>query len=633
MSENNWSIKYDSCIKCNTTKHLHKAKGLCTSCYQKEHSYPQKICSVCGNLARVHKKVDGKDICRKCYKQPLHTCSICNKQASAAVKISMTEFVCDSCYIKQYRNKQICSICGRSELLAINSIDKKICVKCYSSPINLCSRCGRNVESPYIVDGTHVCSRCYENFRLNNKLSNLDVSKEYYVCSICGNSSSVQRIYNDNSVICQDCAKQQSGICYSCFNPLLPIYSHLEAKPYCRNCYYKQKFITIFINLKKNWCEIFTSIMEDYFNNKALTTSYESISAQIKKSELLLNDLYFAYLDNNYTFTNIIFVNLTSNYSSHKLFINDLMAFLYSKSIFVYYDNGLFLLNNLNEQISKLSTNLQSTIATYKEELLIKLKRYTERGWVKKDSRFTYYTCYLYLLTAIRFLYFCNTILDIGQSTQITNQTLDAFIRLKPYDKGNLRHFVKYINKNKLTFTLLYLPCSNYRHDLYVSLSDGKQKQLLELCLYNSNTRLRDRMIIILMLLYGLTPQAIRMLKMSNFKSVRSGHKINFSLCINQVSHAIPEVLSPLLQQYIDSLESVNEYIFPGRHYSTGISLSSVCRIVNAFGVTATELYYTAVNNAMINGLHQPALLMKSFGIDHKTATRYYDLIKSLGYN
>ncbi len=627
MSENSWSSKYDSCIKCNTTNHPHKAKGLCTSCYQKDHSYPQKICSVCGNLARVHKKVDGKAICRKCYKQPIHTCSICNKQSSAAVKLSMTDFVCDSCYIKHYRNKQICSICGKSELLAINSIDKKVCIKCYSSPNHLCSKCGRNIESPYIVDEKHVCSRCYENFRQNN-ISAIDISKNSYTCNICGKQNSVQHIYSDKSVICPDCAKQQSDICYSCYNPLLPIYSHLVAKPYCRDCYYKQKFIAIFINLKKSWCEIFTSLMEDYFNNKALTASYESIWGQIKKSEFLLNDLYLAYSDNNNTFSSIIFVNLTSNYSSHKLFINDLIAFLYSKSIFVDYDNGLFLLNNLNEQISKLSTNLQNTVATFKEELLIKLKRYTERGWVKKDSRFTYYTCYLYLLTAIRFLNFCNTILDIGQSTQITNQTLDAYIRLKPYDKGNLRHFVKYINKNKLTFTLLYLPFSNYRHDLNVSLSDDKQKQLLEVCLYNSNISLRDRIIIILMLLYGLTPQAIRMLKVNNFNRVKSGNNINFVLLINQVKHAIPEVLSPLLQQYLDSLESVNKYVFPGRHCSTAISLSSICRIVNAFGVTATELYYTAVNNAMLNGLHQPALLMKNFGIDHKTATRYFNLIK-----
>ncbi len=628
MSENSWSSKYSSCIKCNTTNHPHKAKGLCTSCYQKEHSYPQKICSICGNLARVHKKVDGKAICRKCYKQPIHTCSICNKQSSAAVKLSIAEFVCDSCYIKHYRNKQICSICGKSELLAINSIDKKVCIKCYSSPNNLCSRCGRSIESPYVLNGAHVCSRCYENFRQNN-ISTIDVSRNSYICSICGKQNSVQHIYSDNSVICPDCAKQQSDICYSCYNPLLPIYSHLDAKPYCRNCYHKQKFIAIFTNLKKNWCEIFTSIMEDYFNNKALTASYESIWTQVKKSELLLNDLNLAYSDNNYTFTSIIFINLISNYSSHKLFINDLIAFLYSKSIFVDYDNGLFLLNNLNEQISKLSTNLQNTIATYKEGLLSKLKRYTERGWVFKDSRFTYYTCYLYLLTAIRFLNFCYTLLDIGQSTQINNQTLDAYIRLKPYDKGNLRHFVKYINKNKLTFTLLYLPCSNYRHDLNVSLSDNKQKQLLEVCLYNSNIRLRDRIIIILMLLYGLTPQDIRQLKISNFSFTKSESKTKINLCFKKTNHEIPEIIIFLFIEYLNTLNSNNEYAFPGRHTSTAISLSSVCRIVSAFDVTATELYYTAVNNAMINGLYHPALLMKNFGINHLTATRYYKLIRS----
>lgn len=621
-----WSINFTKCTRCNTTNHPHKAKGLCNSCYQKEHKYPKSECSICGKLSRIHKIENGNTICQKCYKQPLHTCCICNKTASAAIKQGINAYVCDTCYTKHYRTKQICSVCGKFDILAINLPNNKVCVKCYSTPYKFCSKCGRKIKSPYLINEEHVCSRCYEDIK--KSVSKIDVNKKIYICSICGNSESVERIYSDNSIICQDCAKQQQNICNLCFNPLIPIYSHIHALPYCRNCYYKQKFISILNDMSKDWHQKFKVIMDDYFNKKALKLAWESIWERINESNGLLSNLYFEYINNNNTLSNISLRNLIENHPSQKLFINDLMAFFCEKNIFTDYDSSIMILNNLNHEINKLPTIFRNTAVAYKEALINKLKKYNERGWTKKDSRFSYYTCYLYLLTAIRFFDFCCSRSALKQTTEITNQTIDAYLRLKSYDKGNLRHLVKYINKQKLTFTKLYLPCSNYSHEINVSLSEEKQKNLFELCIYNSNIRPRDRMIIILMLLYGFTPRAIRNLKRDNFTRTKSGGIIYFNLCINKVNHTIPEILFPLVKEYLDTWESVNEYAFPGRYYNCSLSLSSVSRIVKAFDVTARELYYTALNNAMLNGLRQPALLMMGFGINPLTATRYYKLIR-----
>lgn len=626
---NKWSSQYEKCIKCNSVNSPHKAKGLCTACYQKEHSYPQNLCSVCGTLARVHKRVDGKAICRKCYKEPVHICNNCGKESSAAYKLNNAEFICDSCYIKHYRKKQLCSICSHIEVLAINTDNKKICVKCYPTLNNSCFKCGRNIKSPYVVDGNHVCNRCYENTRQNNRVSMLDVNKELYICNVCGKSGEVQRKYNDGSVICQSCYKQRPDICTSCSNLMFPIYSHLNALPYCRNCYYKQKFGDMFTKLKKNWSECFTNIMEDYFNNKALKVSYETIWEHLRVSEALLNDLFSEFANNGSSFLISSLLHIIKKHSRRKLFINDFIAFLCSKGILSDYDNGLALLNNLNEQIDKLPAKFQKVIITYKDELLQKLSKFQEKGWIKGDSRFTYYTCYLYILTALRFLFFANT-LNLQQPTEINNHTVDAFIRLKPYDKGNLRHFIVYINKNKITFMNLTLPDSNYRHELHISISDDKQRQLFETCLYNKDILLRDRIIIILMLLYCITPEEIRTLKKSNFAINKYKSKTKILLCNNRTKHEMPSVISSLMIEYINSLNQCYEYVFPGRYFNTPISLSSICLIMKKFMVTATELYYTSINNAMLNGLHQPALLMKGFGISNMTATRYYKLIRNI---
>ena len=502
-----WSRQYEKCIKCEKTDHPHKAKGLCTACYQSEHLYPQSLCSVCGSLARVHKRVNGEAICRKCYKEPIRLCIICNKEATAAYKLNSTDFVCDSCYIKYYRKRELCSICNRIEVLAINAIDKKICVICYPSIYSSCSKCGRNIKSPYIIDGNHVCSRCYENARQNRPLSKLDISIASYICSVCGKPNEIQRLYNDNSVICQQCFEQQNYICTSCVIPTLPIHAHLNALAYCRNCYYKQKFYTILNGLKYNWSDDFITIIEDYFSSKAQRISYETLWEHIKISEGLLNELFTKYKDSCYTFLINDLIDIMTIYSTRKIFINDFIAFLCYKGVLSDYESSLVLLNNLNDRIMDLPHKMQSLIIVYKESLLEKNKKYQEKGWIGKYSKFSYYTCYLYTLTVLRFLSFVNATLNLKQVTEISNHTIDAYIRIKPYDICNLKHFITYMNKNKITFVKLMLPASNYKYELHTSISEAMQKHLIETSLYNRDVRLRDRIILILMLLYGITPE------------------------------------------------------------------------------------------------------------------------------
>lgn len=623
----NWSKQYEKCISCNSTEHPHKAKGLCTACYQKEHLYPQSLCNSCGTLARVHKRVNGKAVCRKCYKEPLHTCIICSKKASAAYKLNNTDFVCDSCYTRYYRKKQLCSICGHLDILAINNDDEKVCIKCYSTLNGTCAKCGRNLKSPYIIDGKHVCNRCYENARQGKPLSMLDTYKNIYVCSICGRSGVVHRIYNDNSIICQSCAKIQSNICVSCMNPALPIHSHLNALPYCRNCYYKLKFKTIIEQKKNNWSENFSAVIEDYFNSKAMVVSYENIWEQIKVSESLLNDLFLGYVNNKSKFTTSSLVAIISDYPFRKMFINDFIAFLCSKGILSDYQSDLILLNNLNEQIENLPIKLRNVVIAYRESLIKKYNKYKEKGWVGEYLRFSYYTCYLYILTALRFFSFANSILNIQEPTEIDNHTVDAYIRLKPYDTCNIRHFILFINKSKLSFARLTAPISNYKYEIRTGVSGDKQKQIIESCLYNENIVLRDRVILILMLLYGATAEEIISLKKDSFVINKVTSSTSILLYINEVKHEMPQIISTLILNYLDDLDENNPFVFPGRYYNTPISLSSICRIMKSFKVTSTELYYTAVSNAMLNGLHQPALLMKYFGICGLTASKYYKLL------
>jgi hypothetical protein len=623
-----WAKNYDECIKCHDTVHKHKAKGLCDTCYQKEHVYPQEYCSICGNMARVHKRVDKKAICRKCYKEPVHTCSICNKAASAAYKLNSTNFICDPCYTKHYRKKYLCSICNNTGVLAINTDENKVCVKCYPEMNNYCFKCGRDIKSPYIIDGNHVCNRCYEKAKTTPLPQRIDVSTNLYECTICGKKNIVQKIYSDGSIICPECYKLTPRICYSCNNSINQIYSYIESLPYCRTCYYKKVFYMMVYTNAKVWNENFYEIVSAFFDEKANFTSYETAYLSVLKSQNIFNSLHEYYIKRDNSF---IAEDLYSiiDYNPQKMMItNDFAAFLCNNKLINNYNNSSRILSCLSKEITNLPSSLQKPIILFKEYMVTLVKKLEEKGWSGNYSRLNYYTCYLYLLTAIRFFSFIKNTLKISQVTELNNHIVDVYIKVKPYDKGNLRHFLKYINDKKLSFIRLTLPNVNYIHAIPVGISEDKQSQIFFECINNTKILIRDRIIVILSLLYALTPEEMQKLKKSNFEKRSIENIDTLFLRLRNTKYKLPDRLYNIFNDYLLSLSKDIALAFPGRLINKSLSLGSICRIIKQFDVTSKQLYYTAISNVMTNGFTQPALLMKAFGINCNTATRYYNLIK-----
>lgn len=309
----NWSKKYDKCINCGTTTHKHKAKGLCVACYQKEHVYPKEICSICGSLSQVHKRINNNPVYLKCYKEPEHECKICCRITSVALKLSEYEYVCDKCYIRSYRKKHKCSICGETNIIAVNSDNNKICQRCYKSLHNECFKCGRKIKSPYVIDGNHVCNRCYENFRKGLAHLNIDVNSKHYKCTLCGKTGDVKRIFSDSSVICSSCFNTGLKICISCSNPLFDIHSYLIALPYCRRCYYKQKFTSLFESISEQWNSKFKHVLSEYFILKSKRTSYENIYMCLNNSKNMLNILNIKFEEGRKIFSPGIFIEVNKN--------------------------------------------------------------------------------------------------------------------------------------------------------------------------------------------------------------------------------------------------------------------------------------------------------------------------------
>lgn len=624
-----WSIYHEKCILCERTDIKHKAKGYCSRCYQISHDYPKEYCSICNNLKRVHKRDNNKPICRSCYSLPMYECFLCNKITVSALKISDKEHVCHNCYNKYYRKKHQCTICGCLEIAAIHNDNEIICKNCYSNPAFTCGKCGRFIKSPYLYNGKHICNRCYDSFRKKLNSSKIDITHNHYSCIICSKENNIQRIYNDGSIICETCYEHLSKICMSCKDVNSTIYSYIKALPYCRQCFFREKYSLFLESLKVECSESYLCILDDYFNSKSLFFSTETIYNSIKNSTDLFSYLYVIYKNNKFSFNNLDFFTIYKKFPNKTIAINDFINFLNDIGSLADYDMNIKLLGQLEVIIDTLPIDLRKLAISYKNWLIKKYNNYKSKGWIGKHSKFSYYTCYLYLLTALRFFVTLSTEFDIKQSTQIHNQVIDSYLKLKPYDKGNIRHLIKYINSINATFSHITLPHANYKHELYTGLSLNKQNVLIEKLLFNESINIRDRALLLLMLLFGYTPREIQNLKIIDFIIKDFKLKSKILLIRNNIQYKISEPVTSIIFEYIGSLSKDVIYAFPGRYLNRPLSLSSICKILNHLNVTSRELYYSAVNNSMLNGIYQPSLLMKMYEIHFTTATRYFNLIKN----
>lgn len=619
---NKWSKDYSSCINCGTVNRKHKAKGLCTYCYQQLHQYPQEPCSQCGIVANVHKRLNGSPICKSCYERPKNRCVICNKNSQSALRTSTTDFICVNCYNKYYRTKYLCTICGKFEILAINTEEKKICIKCYS-PTKHCWLCGRSIKSPYKYNSENICARCYEKNRLNQG-NIIDITQKQYVCSVCGKINDVQRIYNDGSAICSSCFKLKSNICTLCCSMQNKIYSHIKGLPYCRACYYKLK-IALLLN-SRPWHDSFKKILNEYINDILHTKKPESIFRLISSNMDMLDCMGNIYINNNLILINTDILSLPNRFPESKMMINDLSLFMFDNSIINDFDPSIRLFESLAKATSELPNELTRVLLLYKEHLNKLVKAYCEKGWSGKNIRFSYHTCYLYLQSSIRFSMTISNLKNIKSFLQIDNNILELYFSIKPYERNNLSHFISFLNDNRLVFRKLKIHRAYNKANLCLGLDEITQTRILKRCLEDSSISLRDKTLVLLMQIYGIRIEELNQLKISQFQINWKNHHLIFKY--NDVAHTLPKVISPIIEEYLSSVKNESNIMFPGRYYEQALSITAVHKILKKFGVTATQLRYTAIINAMVNGVYQPSLLMKLFKISAITAVKYYNYIK-----
>jgi hypothetical protein len=101
-------------------------------------------CPRCGRTIHLHRRIDGKWLCRNCTaKSRAQPCGRCRAVREAATRDEQGRPLCAHCLIIDPANRETCVGCGRRRPVAVRTPDGPRCGKCVPRSVLTCAVCGR----------------------------------------------------------------------------------------------------------------------------------------------------------------------------------------------------------------------------------------------------------------------------------------------------------------------------------------------------------------------------------------------------------------------------------------------------------------------------------------------------------
>ena len=259
-------------------------------------------------------------------------------------------------------------------------------------------------------------------------------------------------------------------------------------------------------------------------------------------------------------------------------------------------------------------------------------ERYASRGWKGKRRRFVPKTVTADLRAASVFLGFLTTEQKTTSLQQVQQTDLDRFLAEQNGYRTSIRAFLRYLNREEKLFCKISEPTVVRGLPEGIFLPRAKYGALLKAWLYPNDDSLKESMVCALMLLYAQPAIRVVRIKLSDLAHGRDGL---YRLVLGQTEITLDRRLGDMLGQYLEKRRALatledtenNEYLFPGRTYGGHLTEAAVSYYLKKQGVSAAQLFSTAIYNAYMGGLRHPKVLVKAFGITDATAIKYLNII------
>jgi hypothetical protein len=130
---------------------------VCAGCFRRDPANHGQ-CASCGRTALTVRRDDGSDWCRRCYRAPLATCSVCGHEKPCHLTSAGTPR-CEHC--SRLLRHAPCDRCGHDRAVWTRTADgQPLCGSCSRHRIP-CSACGSTRTVAARIPAGPVCSTCY----------------------------------------------------------------------------------------------------------------------------------------------------------------------------------------------------------------------------------------------------------------------------------------------------------------------------------------------------------------------------------------------------------------------------------------------------------------------------------------
>jgi len=279
----------------------------------------------------------------------------------------------------------------------------------------------------------------------------------------------------------------------------------------------------------------------------------------------------------------------------------------------------------------------EKDIVAFYNHLQVISKRYADRGWKGENARFKPRTVSSALRAAVLFYDHVDGC-QISNTSQIHQNIVDEFIFHNPGYKNPLRAVIRYLNMHGKLFKKLKIDGQSANININTFLPPSKCGKLIKGWLTSNDGESKKAMIGIFMLMYAQPAASIVKLRVSDVLRSETGQ---FKIAFGTSEVNLDPRIGTLFDRYLAHRHALsmmendlhNEWLFPGRKYGCHITASAITYMVKEFGVTADQMYSTAIFNAYQTGMRHPKVLVRAFGITNATAIKYLQLIDPRMYD
>lgn len=576
--------------------------------------------------------------------KPAHTlCGNCNRPMRKARAVRSGIAYCDACH-KRLSRPAPCRSCGRT--VRVHDGDDPLCKPCQAKGRS-CLRCGKPVPRAGLTLPEGVaCGSCARHF------------KPPQPCAACGEPSI--RLARDKRLgfadpVCPKCRRRDHATCAGCGKHRLPAGSDRQGRPLCRDCASRGEAPFLCPSCGKEGrrhsaiqCE------ECYWTGRLVQATARLAEVLVTAKLSAAMGAYAGYLAEQCGakagFLRLkrhgeFFLALDRDprlIADHGALLEHFGADGLRRAVTPYSflaeqkvlsPVGRALAKEVTEKLSqrKIMAEKRDNWHPWANRLLVKFyghlqevrQNYHRKGWRGERQRFGDRSVTACLKAAVHFL---EKHKQVPSLQDIDQEDLDLYLIDYPGWRNPLRRLISFINSSCPVFVQLSIASvgRNIKPGAFIP-KDKEIEILSEIC--GETTPVQERLMLALMLLYARTPQQLVRLRLDSISGDPGARTIRFA----KVPVLLPPEISELADRYVawrmqtGERASNNRFLFPGRQHGAHMSEATVYYILQKRGVTARQLFATAMMQTFANGVRHPASLVRAYGISTTAAIKYFE--------